>query len=128
MNEIYNYAVITEDNKVMLFNQSEPSQIAVTSDLLTDVHVTYNKNGNLEIKGNSVIYDFYWNSCYENKIYEKDWENPPHPNYIHEGKRWWKRLLNIGKKERFVYSGWVKTTKTEPAYYVFSNFRIEVYE
>ncbi len=129
MDKIYKTAVITKDNEVMLFNQSEPSQLLITSDLLTDVHVKYNQNGILEIEGNSVIFDFYYTSSYgRSRVYEKDWENPPHPNYIHEGKPWWKSLFNTGEKERFVYSGWVMTTKTKPVHYVFNNFKLTICE
>lgn len=122
MNKHYNYGIITNENKVILFNETEQSAPIVSSDFLTDVNCNIDKNGVLQISAYRIIYDLYL--CDGYRIFKKYWKHTPHPKEIHEGRRFiWSR-----EKEQFVYRGWVRSSETELVEYVMNNYRIEIYE
>lgn len=122
MDKHYKYGIINGD-KIVLFNETIHEDTILTSDFLTDVTIEQTENGILDISANRIIYDFYGNK-YGYRIFEKDWKHTPHPKEIHEGKRWWFSK----KKERFVYHGWIRSNETEPMHYMFSKYKIEIYE
>lgn len=129
IDNFYKYAIITRDN-IILFNESTHEGNISSSNFLVNVHVKF-EDDVLDITADEIIYDFYYNKNHGYKIYEKDWIHEPHPKCINKGKYWWEKLLGIGKEKRFVYSGWVRTTETEPIHFIFNKFnkfKIEIYD
>ncbi len=126
MEATYNYGLINEE-RILLFNETEHHANPLTTEFLKDVNVEINECGILTIEANRVCFDFY-GSDYGYRIFEKNWKHTPHPKEIHKGRKWWKRLFNIGEPERFVYHGWVRTTETEPIRYIRNKYNIIIDE
>ena len=105
----YEYGIVHTD-KVTLFNETEHYGKISSSDFLRDVDVCldYLDNGILIMKAKKIVYDFYsLEKSFCGRVFESDWEHEPDSKLIHTGKRYfWSR-----KRERFVFSGWNRTTE-----------------
>lgn len=105
----YKYGIVHTD-KITLFNDTDHYGKITSSDFLRDVDVCldYLDNGILFMNAKKIVYAFYVpEKSFCGRVFESDWEHEPHPKLIHTGKRhFWSR-----KRERFVYSGWNRTTE-----------------
>lgn len=124
----FKYGII-DGFSVMLFNETEHKATVSTSDFLINVKIKMENNGVINIQADRIIYDFY-DPSRGRRIFEKDWIHQPHPRLIHEGKRWWKVLTGGKETERFVYSGYVRSTETESVQYILpiNKYTITIYD
>jgi len=119
MKKNYTYGFV-EGTNITLFDNLTLNFNCSTTDALQDVTAEIDDKGNLHIKGKKLVYDFYGSN---NKVWENEWRNTPHPKLIKEGKRFF-----LSKLERYVEGGWVRTDKTIQVEYVFSNYKITIEE
>jgi len=127
MEATYNYGLIDEE-RILLFNETEHNANPLTTDFLLNVHIKIDDNsGVLTINAERIIFDYY-GPDYDYRIFEENWKHTPHNKEIHEGKKWWKSLFNIGEPERFVYQGFVRTNETEPIRYIRNKYNIIIDE
>lgn len=127
LDSFYKYGIVT-GKTIMLFNETEHSSSVLGSDFLNDVTVCFNEqNGLLKISGQRVKYDYYAPGVsYFGRVFEDKWDEEPHQKLIRTGKRhFWSKI-----KERYVDSGWIRTTKTSSYTLIASidNFNIEVFD